>query len=275
MKFYYPVIRICDTSCPMKGSMLAPLLFIVLAALAGPAIVPRTADSDDAKRITLFLPETDWPPYVTTMPDHPEGGIFAEVLRAVAEPMGYTVRVEFLPDRRGWEMLDSGQVDVHVKARKWVVDPDRYRWSGPFLEHQDTLLYPAARTLEYTSPEALYGKSVAAIRGFRYPVFEPHFGPGRITRVDVTTPFAMLDLLERDRVDAALVNRAETQWMLNHTPQINPDRFRLDERDFDTARYRFVFSPARDWQPFIEQFNQGLEAMKQDGRLQAILDEYK
>ncbi|MDD3313588.1 transporter substrate-binding domain-containing protein, partial [Pseudodesulfovibrio sp.] len=224
-------------------ALLAALMLLAAAALPGLAA--------ETRELTLFLPDTDWPPYVPKGAEGAEGGVFGELLRAIVEPLGYTVKVRFLPERRGWEMLDSGLVDVHVKAREWVEDPDKYLWSEPFLLNKDVLLYSAARPLEYTSPEALYGLSVAAIRGFLYPVFEPHFGPGRITRVDVATPYAMLGLLERNRVAAALVNRSETEWMLRHTPSIDPSRFRLDRHDFDRAQYRFLFSPRSDWRPLI------------------------
>ncbi|MEF2230735.1 MAG: transporter substrate-binding domain-containing protein [Pseudodesulfovibrio sp.] len=259
----------------MKANAATISLLLALAVLSCSVCAPLCARADGAKRITLFLTDTDWPPYVTKDSGRPEGGVFAEVLRAVAEPMGYRVQVVFLPDRRGWEMLNQGAVDVHVKAREWVPNPGRYRWSVPFLPNEDVLLYSASHPLEYTSPRALYGKSVAAIRGFVYPAFEPHFGPGRITRVDVATPFAMFDLLELDRVDAALVNRAETQWMLTHSPGIDPARFRLDKRNVGSAQYRFVFSPKGDWQPFIDRLDRGLETLKQDGRLEAILDGYR
>ena len=234
--------------------------------------LPVPARAAESQRLTLFLPDTDWPPYVT---QEGEGGVFSELLSAIAEPLGYRVNVEFLPDRRGWEMLDTGQVDVHVKAKKWVADPDKYLWTEPFLEHEDVLLYSAKSDLEYTSPEALYGKSVAAIRSFRYPVFDPHFGPGKITRVDVGSPRAMLALLELGRVDAALVNRAETQWMLRHTPGTDPSAFRLDKTSFDTAQYRFLFSRKAKWEPLIKRINAALAAMKRDGLLHAMLNRYR
>jgi len=255
----------------MKGKFSVTASLAVLMLLAG-TLAPRAAEN---RELILFLPDTDWPPFITQDPDQAEGGVFGELIRAIVEPMGYTVKIQFLPERRGWEMLDDGLVDVHVKAKEWVTDPDKYLWSDPFLLNEDVLLYSAARPLEYTTPEALYGTSVATIRGFFYPRFEPHFGPGKITRVDVATPYAMLDLLERNRVAAALVNRAETEWMLHHSPSIDPSRFRLDRHDFDRAQYRFLFSPKGDWQPLIDRIDKSLNAMRHDGRLKAILNKYR
>jgi len=255
----------------MNGKHPIVALLACLMSLGG-ILTALPGHAAEKQELILFLPDTDWPPFVTQESD---GGVFGELLRAIVEPMGYSVRVRSLPERRGWEMLDDGLVDVHVKAREWVDEPDKYLWSEPFMLNEDVLLYAAARPLEYTTPEALYGISVATIRGFFYPPFEPHFGPGKITRVDVATPYAMLDLLERNRVAAALVNRAETEWMLHHTPSIDPSRFVLDKRDFDQAQYRFLFSRKSGRKALVAKIDKALTAMRRDGRLKAILDKYR
>jgi len=227
------------------------------------------------KTIVMFVPDTDWPPYLINDPKYTGGGVLVEVLKVVAEPMGYTVKVRRYPNKRGWKLLEDGDIDVHVKAKEWVKNPDKYLWTAPFMVSEDILLYSANSTLEYTSPEALYGKTVAAMEGFVYPVLEAHFGPGKINRVNATSPFTMLDLLDHGRVDAALVNKSETQWLFRNRSDIKPDRFRMDKIPCDKAWYRYVFTKDSKWHPFINEFNKTLKAMKKDGRLKAIMDQYR
>jgi polar amino acid transport system substrate-binding protein len=243
------------------------LLAALWLALAG------VCRADDAKRVIMFIPDTDWPPYVMSDPAHPHGGVLQAVFRAVAEPMGYEVDVRRLPNQRGWMLLDSGEVHVHAKAREWVKNPDAYLWTDPFMPSETVFLYHEDSDIVTAQAADLYGRSVAAIKGFIYPELEAHFGPGRIERVDVASPFTMLELLALGRVDAALVNGAETRWLMRTDWRLKG--FRLDPRPCGHADYRFVFTRDDAWKPFIAEFNARLARMKKDGSLDAILDSYR
>jgi len=227
------------------------------------------------KAITMFIPDTDWPPYLMDDPQYPGGGVLKEIFTTIAEPMGYTVRMKRLPNKRGWLLLEKGEVDVHAKAKVWIETPDKYLWTDSFMYNEDCLLYRANSNQHYTTPKALYGKKILAIEGFVYPVFEPYFEEGKIIRMDVTDPYAMLEMLSMGRADAALVNKNETLWLFRNKPDMHPERFRMDPTSHSTAEYRYVFTHDYKWVPFIREFNQRLKAMKQDGRLKKILDQYR
>lgn len=259
----------------MKCNRFSASLIAALATTAITIIFPLSALASQHKTITLFLPNTNWPPYLIHNEQGPEGGLFAEILEKIAEPMGYNVIVKFLPDKRGWLLLDAGDVDAHVKAKEWVAEPEKYYWTDPFLLSEDVLLYSRDCQIQYDSPESLYGRHVAAIESFVYPALESHFRQKNIYRVNVSFPCTMLDLLEYERVDAAIVNRAETKWLMRFRPDLGIDRFRMDETPLGSAEYRYLFTRKQDWQPFIDDFNQALRDMKKDGRLKAIIDKYQ
>lgn len=251
---------------------LLVLLSISISVLLMPSL-SRATDHD--KTMIIFIPDTDWPPYLINDPQYPGGGVLMEVLRAVAEPLGYKVTPERLPNKRGWYLLDQGDVHVHAKAKEWVTNPDDYLWTEPFMQHEGVLLYRYGSRIQYTGPEALYGKKLTCIKGFIYPELEEHFGPDKITRVDVTSPFAMLELLGRGRVDAAIVNKNETLWLFRNRPDLKPQRFRMDETPCEAAGYRYVFTNDKSWLPFINEFNKRIKEMKRNGELKAILDQYR
>jgi polar amino acid transport system substrate-binding protein len=240
--------------------------------LATPSCVVALPEN---KTIIMFIPDTDWPPYLINDPKYPGGGVLVEVLKAVAEPLGYTIITKRLPNKRGWMLLYAGDIDAHAKAKEWIDNPDDYLWTDIFLMNEDVLLLPADSDLQYTNPEGLHGKTVAAIEGFGYPALEASFSQKKIKRTNVASPFAMLDLLDRGRVDAALVNKSGTQWLFKNRPDLKPERFRLDEKPFDSAGYRYVFNKKNGWDSFIKIFNKKLKDMKKNGTLKAILDQYR
>ena len=250
------------------------LLPLVGGGLAAPCAA-LAADEPGKTDLIMFIANADVPPYFMEEPEHQGSGILVDVLKAVIEPLDYTFTIKRLPDKRGWHMLENGGVDVYASAPEWVSHPDRFLWTDPFMINEDVLLYPAESTLRYARPEDLYGRTVAGIKGFAYPALEPHFGPGKVSRLNATSPDAMLKLLLFGRADAVLVNRTEILWMFRNRKDLRPQQFRLDETPVERAYYRFLFSRNRGWEPVLEQFNRRLETMKQDGSLEAVLDQYR
>lgn len=227
------------------------------------------------KQITMFVPDTDWPPYIMSNSGSLKQGVLVEILTEVAHPLGYSITTVCLPNKRGWLDLHAGNVDVHAKAMEWVQAPDEYDWTEPFMLNEDVLLFKHTNTSSYSDPQSLYGMRIAAIEGFVYPALEEHFGKGKIIRVNVRSPYNMLELIDLGRVDAALVNKSETQWLFRQRPELNPDRFRIDTTPVDSAGYRYAFTKAKDWKPFIKEFNKAIVRMRTDGSLDNILNKYK
>ncbi len=251
---------------------LTKSLFIMLVMIVLLVAAPSLAGE---KTISMFVPDTHWPPYFIDETKESGGSILVEVLKAVSSPMGYAIKTETLPNKRGWMMLEQGDVDVHAKAKEWVCEPDKFLWTDPFMQSEDVLLWLASNFTKYENPTQLYGKKIAAIKNFVYPSLENHFGPDKIQRIDVLTPYAMFQLLEQNRVDAALVNRVETQWSLRNNPELKAALFHIDDIAIDSADYRYVFTKSDKWKPFIAEFNRRLRIMKKDGSLNKILSRYR
>jgi polar amino acid transport system substrate-binding protein len=228
-----------------------------------------------ARDLVLFMTNEDWPPYQINDPAMKGRGVIVDVLEEIAAPLGLTLKVQVLPERRGRYMLDHGEVDIFFSAREWIEDPGRFLWTSPLMLNEDVLLFRADSTLRYVSPASLEGLRVAAMADFVYPALEPSFREGKIKRMDCGSPYNMLEMLDRGRVEAALVNRSETLWLFRNHPELRPERFRMDETPFDSAWYRFLLPRERGWEEYIPRINKRIAAMKRDGTLNAILDRYR
>ncbi|OIQ50341.1 Bacterial extracellular solute-binding protein, family 3 [Pseudodesulfovibrio hydrargyri] len=228
-----------------------------------------------ARDLVLFITNENWPPYQINDSALKGKGVIVDMLGEIAPSLGLTLKVRVLPERRGWDMLEHGEVDIFPTAREWTENPDRYLWTAPLMLNEDILLFRAGSTLRYVSPASLEGLSVAAMEDFVYPALEPSFREGKIIRIDCGSPYNMLEMLDRSRVDAALVNRSETLWLFRNYPELHPERFRMDETPFDSAWYRFLLPRGRGWEQYIDRFNDRITTMKRDGTLNAILDRYR
>jgi polar amino acid transport system substrate-binding protein len=253
---------------------LSLLLCLLLSENAG-GTLSLASDTPEENGMIMFIAYADAPPYYIADSNDQSNGILMDVLRAVTGPLNRTVTFRRLPDKRGWDMLEHGGVDVYVSAKEWVDDPDRFLWTNPFMTNEDVLVYRVGSPLIYSGPESLFGKALACTKGFVYPALQAHFRPEAIERIDTTSPEVMLELLTLGRADAAVVNRTEIEWILRTQKDLERHRFRIDPHPVDRALLRFLFPRGRGWEPMVGQFNRRLEAMREDGSLKAILARYK
>jgi polar amino acid transport system substrate-binding protein len=254
---------------------ILPISLCLLLIESAGATSRVAAQEPGNKSMIMFIAHADVAPYYLEASKDGSNGILMDVLRAVTGPLGCTVTTIRLPDKRGWDMLEHGGVDVYASAKEWTEAPDRFLWTDPFMPNDDVLVYRAGAPQIYSGPESLHGKTVACIKGFVYPALEGGFASHLITRIDAPSPEAMLELVLLGRADAALVNRTEIRWIFRTKKYLESHRFRVDTQPVDRAFFRFLFPRGRGWEPMVEQFNRRLRAMRQDGTLKTILGRYR
>jgi polar amino acid transport system substrate-binding protein len=259
----------------MRTLLILPLSLCLLLLESFGGTPGVAAEVPEKRGLVMFIAYADVPPYYIGGTEDSNNGILMDVLRAVTGPLDCTVTTRRLPDKRGWDMLKHGGVDVYASAREWIENPDQFLWTDSFMVNEDVLVYRVGSPQIYSGPESLHGKTLACIKGFVYPALEGHFGPTGIIRLDAPTPEAMLELLRRGRADAALVNHTEIQWILRTRPDLEPHRFRIDPLPVDRAFFRFLFPRDRGLEPMVEQFNRRLATMRRDGSLRTIIGRYK
>ena len=251
------------------------ILFAILlaAALAAP-LSPAPAAAAEA--ITLTTPSDGWEPFIAA-PDRQSGhgGILVDVFREIVGKLGYECRVVSNPDKQGLMMVRQGRVDAAPDAREWISGPERYLWTEGIVNSTDSVISRAAAPVAFASPDDLKGRTVGVITGFKYPTLTPLIDNGAVRAMRATNVEELLILLMQGRIDCAVVNGPAVKWVIKHRGDINPGDVAFSRKPLDTAPLRFAFTGGDRWKPFVERFNAELAAMRQDGRLAAILNHYQ
>lgn len=135
-------------------------------------------------------------------------GIEADIMRLVSKRMGLPIKIEVIPWARALEEARLGKVDCFFAAFK---NPER----EAFLHFTDTPIHTsklvfyknAKDPFEYTSPQALHGKSIAVVRGFiNPPMIEDLHQRGLIQLSEVAELPTCFSMLNRQRIDLVLIN---------------------------------------------------------------------
>jgi len=253
-----------------------PIFLALLAFLClGGGTSCRADSAAPGGTLTMFIPATDWPPYTIIAPGHKQQGVLVDLFMAVAESLGYQGRVFSVSEKRGWDMLQTGGADLYCKAKEWVPNHTHYLWTNTIMRNDDVLYVRDDNPVQFNDIKDLYGMKIGVIKYFVYPGLEAAFKSGMITRVNVTSPYALLEMVALGRIDAALMNLKGTQWMMRTRPELNAKRFRLLKKPVDSAWYRFLFPKGKNYQPLVRKFNQAIQKLKQDGTFKAIFAQYE
>lgn len=231
---------------------------------------------DHSNTIVLGSPPHGWPPYI--MPESMPGpgkGIMPEILRTVAEEHGYTVKMAYYPEKRGRLMLRNGTIDAYCNSKKWMQHPDSYRWTTKVITSEDVIVCSKKHPLLFESPEDLHGKDIGVVLGFSYPTLETQFKKHTIHRHYAPSTEHLLQMVSRGHIDGVVTNRIVANWILHTNQTFHANDFHISDATVDSAPYGFVFSNSRNWSDFISIFNKELNAMREDGRLAAILAQYQ
>ena len=247
---------------------------IILLIAASVGLISAAHATPGNKEIIVGFNDIAWAPYLIKETNGKIHGIMIDVMKAIASKHGFTVKITPLPEKRAIRAMAQGDLDAYSKAKEWVADPKAYLWTDPVVNSMDVLIFPKDRPVSFETPDDLKGKRIGAILGYRYPLMEPYFADGRIERDDVKKDSLMLGKLLRGRDDAAIINKLVAFWVIRQNPEFK-GKFAFSDKPVGEAGCRFMFTPKRNWGPFIEIFNEELASMKGDGRLDAIVKKYQ
>lgn len=236
---------------------------------------PAGATAASLPPVVIGSPTGGWPPFMLS-DNNPTGpGFMLEVFIKAAAALNRNVQIKQLPDDQALDMLRQGHIDVYAKARKWVSSPADFQWSAPVIYSTDVLVMRADDERIVHAPEDIAGLRVGAVQGYHYPKLEPLFASGTIQRLDTEDSAKQMRLLLRGGTDVAVVNNHVAAWLASHSPGLSPKCFRFADVPLDSAAYRYVYTLARAWGPFIRNVDKEIEAMRKDGRMEAILARYR
>ena len=215
-----------------------------------------------------------WRPFAYQNAQQQPVGIAVEVMQELARRTGREISLSLYPARRLNQLFDQGQLDINFA--------DSPLWNPPLQHHAPlfTQSYLHVKEYLYFTAEHLppklplsewHGLRIGSEMGYYYPMLEPAFAQGRLQRKEFSHSEDMLQLLLKHRIDAMAMD----EWLFQHLLQqqgLNGKAFVLDPQLGNAPLCLKLQSELTELQ---QQLDNALQAMKQDGSLQQIIDRYR
>lgn len=225
---------------------------------------------------TLNLASGDWPPYSQNVENN--YGITTDIVIAAFEAMAIEVNIKWLPWKRGEALLRSGGVFASFPYRKSDSRAKVYDFSDVFYSSQHSkmkLFYDASRTKEipFNAMKDLQGVSIGGARGFNYVSILQKAG-AKLQLVNTDQQLAKM--LVKGRIDFAVMD-TEVGWkeLFKLVGDLKIQFKTLPRAVYLGKKTRLMVS--RDYPNYrywTDQFNQGLQKIKENGTHQLILQKY-
>ncbi len=212
-----------------------------------------------------------YPPYMIKEAGKKESGIMVEVLQIIATKHGYILETKGVPTKRVEKLLKIGDLDATARAKEWVNNPENYEFTDVIVRARDVLFSLKKTPITFRSIEDLFDKDIGTHLGYKYPMLKTYFKDNRIRRNDTANGTAMLNMVLKERTDAAVMNELVAKWIIRQNKW--QGKFVVSKKEVGGFDYRIMFN--KKWRSFVQKFNQELTLMKQNGELERIISKYK
>lgn len=223
----------------------------------------QAVSNQNSKHIRLTYPAKGYPPYTT----EDKTGIMVDIFRHIANRLGYGVEVHLLPAKRTERALNLDEADCRTKAQVWVESPEQYLWTNPVLRLDDHLI---TRASEQSKPI----KSIGMVRGYSYPNIEQIAAhQSKLEKVEVKSPYELLGLLQKNRVDAIVLNQNVAKWYITRHTDLSLALFDFG-KVVHSVDFTFQCRKSEALAQFVTHFNEKLREINATGYKQTIVEHY-
>lgn len=198
-------------------------------------------------------------------------GLFTDITRAIYEPRGIEVNVEFVPYKRALNLLERRKADAmygtysaEVEAKPYLITP-----TNPIDKEQTLAIFKRSKIAQWEGQRSLIDRELAWVRGYDY---DTNLGIEIRKISEVADSQQGLSMLQADRFD----------FFLDHSGALIDTINRIE---FDLSDYRMeavieedlhmAFANTERGQQLARIFDQGIAELIRSGELKTIFERYQ
>lgn len=212
-----------------------------------------------------------------TSKDMDNGGMITEVVRSSYRNAGHSVKIDFMPWKRGLRMLQEGEVTGTFPYVKTEKRKRKYYFSNPIVTSKKVVITQKGKENEIQSYEDLEGKDSCRIDGYSQPnkKIAKMRKTGELENAATVQSLAnCLKMLRAGRIDVAFSAKRNAVYVakkeLNAVNEIGISDFVVK-----TVDYHLIVSKEKGSKSDIQMFNQALSDLRDSGKLKSIKKKYE
>jgi polar amino acid transport system substrate-binding protein len=250
--------------------MKKKLLSLVLVAAMALSVVAcggkkeeAAAPAAEGKEVLVMATNAEFPPY-----EFYEGqeivGIDAEIAAAIAEKLGYELKIEDMAFDSIIAAVTSGKADFGLAGMTVTEERlESVNFSETYAHATQVVIVPEGS--EIASVADLDGKTVGVQLGTTGDIYAGDIADATIERYN--KGFEAVQALTQGKIDAVIIDNEPAKVFVTEN-----EGTKILEEDFAVEEYAAAI--AKDNTELLEKVNTALAELTEDGTLQAIVDKY-
>ncbi len=251
----------------LAGAIIASVLG-GCAAPAGTASSAPSAESTEEKTDTaggtlVMATNAEFPPY-----EYYDGneivGIDAEIMKAIADDMGMTLKIEDMNFDSIIASVQTGKADIGAAGLTVTEDRlENVNFSDSYADSAQMII--VREDSDIVGPDDLDGRSVGVQLGTTGDIYAADIEGATVERYN--KGMEAVQALSQGKIDAVIIDREPAKVFVSQNEGI-----KMLEQEFTVEEY--AIAVAKDNEELLEKINGSIESLKASGKLQEIIDRY-
>ncbi len=219
----------------------------------------------------LTMVVNTWPPYAER--SLPGNGLAVELVSTALQRKGYHLTLQYETWPRALEGLEIGIFDVIGTVWKTPERETMMVFSEPYLTNRIKFLKMKGRDIRYETLEDLTGYFIGVLKDYAYE--EEFVNSKRHIKLPQNHIVQNLQRLVQGDIDLTLGDERAVVYQINEYMPRRMNELEFLDKPLSSRGLRIGVSRQNpDAAKIVADFNQAINAMRQDGRYQQILDKY-
>lgn len=229
------------------------------------------SSTKESKSVRFSVVESWSEPYAFfDMERNLTGGALKELIEEIGKKMDVRVVHVHLSRNRVDAAMEKGAADVRCFLNEaWTVRPENYIYTQPIFQTSNSIIWKKGRK-PLSKLSDIQGKTIGTVAGYIYKTAESIFKEGKAKRSDVGNEGMNITLLQKDRIDYAIVETASFNWSANKKEEI--DLKEIESFLIDSIPVKC--GVLKKNQELFNSVESAIEKLKQEGVVKAIATKY-
>lgn len=220
---------------------------------------------------TVVAAGDPWPPFVD--PKNPTDGLSLEIVRAAFKTQDYDVKMVYVPWARAEAGVKDGTYDILANTWHTVERTKELMYSTPYAVNSVKFIKLKGDAFEYKGLVSLKGKRVGTVRGYGYG--DAFLKSSDFVREDVLDVMTNVKKVAAKRIDLTLEDEIVARFIVGKEDPKLLDMIEFSKESLSSNPLHVTAGLKNPrHKEIIDAFNTGLEIIKTNGTLSAILKKY-
>lgn len=243
----------------MKKILLLVFVICLTALIAGQAAAE-----------TITMAANEWPPYYSEKMDGK--GVAGLIIAEALKRSGHEVTFMFIPWKRALREVEEGKIDAVSTAYYTEERSKIYAYSDKYMQGIEGFFKLKSKDVKYNDLAELKPYKIGVMRGYALP--EKFAATEGLTKLEADTEKQLLEMLVRERIDLALVDKYVGLSILNSEMAADKDKVEFMTPELSANDIHVMFSRKKEgYEKLVEDFNKGLKEMIADGAYDKIMSD--